>query len=463
MSLLADKMEAFHTKGNASVGEFVDITRRLIDLTYHDRDTSTEDREMGIQLIPGLISSIEESLKHHPNELEKIQLALQYHLNSARTLGYGSLSWKIFGPGVNKADFINIIIDPSSGPLIPDFLATQRDTWTQLKPLVLRELILDRRRTNEYNAVLMLSGLVSGYDMVAWNVLTENERESLLNVSNDYVSARDVLVKYSLLPRDSGAIPLTPNLDEDFLELMVIIGIKRPLEIQSFLQSNEYLEEKFASLNDALQDCVTMLVATLRLKLWMDIIEGEYGQPTRKRVEKQCMENVFLESNNLSPSFEWFLDKFTLIDGDRSPDSQGPDYALATVFTDREMFPGLISEGDVQVSEEEELQIVTNIANILNYCRVSALQEYRHTLRYYSKYPPTEDGRPAASPGTLPWALPEGFEVELPDELPEEIQEDLPEEIVNSLYLAFGSWAPKVEQKLLLEDWIGYVELDDSS
>ena len=208
------------------------ITKRLIEITYYEHNVSDEDRAKGQRLIEALISDIEQSLQSRPDKLEEVREAFQYHLSRVKYIGYGSLGWKISAPGVEESDILEIIIEPSSGPLIPNFLVTQQDTWAKVKPGVLRALIIDRRRKDEINAVLILSGLLSGYDLVAWNVITGEEREALLNVSKDYDSAREVLVNYNLLPKFSASIPLASTLEKDFLELMVITGVGHPPEVR---------------------------------------------------------------------------------------------------------------------------------------------------------------------------------------------------------------------------------------
>lgn len=426
IDLLSNQMEAGN---NITVGVWTGIMKRLIDITYFEYDVSIEDRQIGMKFIPVIIADIEKSLESHPDALEQFRQAYQFHLSSVKTHGHGSLFWKLGAPGVGKSEFFKIIINPSSGPLIADFLVAQRDTWKLVKPAVLTALIRDRRRMGEYNAVLILSGLVSGYDLVAWNLLTEKEREALLNVSRNYFPAREVLVKYGLLPKDSVAAPLASSFEIEFLHIMVVLDTTFP---ENFPEDTN-IKTEYDSLNEDHKTTVTLIVMVLHQKLWLDLIQDVYGEKMREDIEKRLAATIIEQHKEIE--LKSFMEKLTLVDNYRSQGSyHGPDLGLAAYFTD-----GCFPEG---TSDDEILKTVKTIANIINFARVRALHEFRLKLRFFAKYPP-DGGLPVPDRKVLRKHL-------------EEIAG-----MMYSLYGLFGSEVPNLEQKLLAEDWIGDMKFGD--
>ena len=401
---------------NVGTGFITEFTKRLINLTYFERKISIEDRKKGEQLVSGLIPEFEKLLKPYPDILKAYQEAYQYQLSNVKYHGYGSLAWKISKASVTGEDVISIIVEPSSGPLIPDFLvAMPSENWAQAKPSVLKTLILDRKRGYESNAALILSGLVCGYDQVAWNVLTEKERDALLNAAKDYTSARNVLAKYELLPKKSVAAPLTPTLEAKFVKLLIIFEIREPFE---FLSISD-LKEKYDKLNQ--EEFISVLLWSLRLKLWMDLLEGTYGEQFQEKIEKEIIKEF---KKTKKEGFDSFFETLRIADNYRADDSYyGSDISIAAAFSDWYI--------PKKANEEEQLELTRTVAEIVNYARVNALHKFRFMLRYFAKYPPERGG---------------------PDEKLGQYINDK----YGDMYVLFGSKVPEAEQQLLFEDWIGY-------
>ena len=404
---------------SVTMGFITEFTKRLIDITYFDRDTSIENREEGEQLIARIIPAFEQDMQSQPETLKAYQTAYQTQLSNVKYFGFGSLGWKVREPGVQGADVINIIVEPSSGPLIPDFLEVMSsEFWLEAKPSVIKTLILDRRRSNESNAVLILSGLVSGYDQVAWNVLTEDERNALVNVADNYELARNVLVQYDLLPKDPTAEPLTPALDVNFAKLLVIYEMREDLD---FLAEPE-IRKAYDDVGE--QQFVSVLLKSLRLKLWMSTLTEAYGSAQKENIEQLVMAEF---EGAKASGFESFLETLSIADNYRSNDSYfGPDLSIAAALYDWYI--------PKNATEDEELSRTQAVAQIVNYARVNFLHKNRFMLRYFAKYPP--DGR--------------GID----DELTQHIMDKY-----SDMYLLFGSRVPEAEQQLLFEDWIGYWNL----
>jgi len=412
---LTTQLENTSTAGVPFITAF---TQRLIDITYFERETSPEDREKGKELIDYWIPAFERLMEPHPSILEKYQNAYRMQLEEVRFTGVDSLAWKIDSPGVTGDQVLDLIVDPSSGPLIHNFISVMERTdtgmkaWIQEKPLLIRKLILQRVRPKENNAVLILSGLVSGYDQIAWNLLTEDERNAMLRVANDYESARDVLVKYDLVPPKSPAVPLATALNDDFLYGLIIHQLRQPF----YILEDPLLRELYHELDD--DKVISLLLLSLRLKLLIDLVEGTYGTNITEQVRKLVMEHI---EKPLLDGFDSFLEPLENADNIRS--GYGSDLTIAVAFSNwyiREDSP-----------EDEQVTLTNAIVKILNYERVRALHIYRFILRYFRQYPP-ESG-------------------ESPNE--EYIRKVFDQ--YGALYETFGSSMAKAERQLLFEDWIG--------
>lgn len=415
---LQQLLEHFKEAREIDSGFIIDFTKRLIEITYFERDVSVGDREKGEGLINAVIPEFEKFFEPYPEGLGAYRKAYQYQLNNVKYHGYGSLAWKIREPGISGEEVINIIIEPSSGPLIADYLTTMTtEDWVQIKPAVLKALILDRKRSGENNTVLILSGLVSGCDLVAWNILAEDEREKLLNVAKDYTAARKILVEHKLLPEESGAAPLTPAPEPQFIKSLVILEMREPFDLVTVSE----LKKGYDILNDDQKDFLSLILKSLSLKLWLDVLDGTYGGGLRSKVEKEVM-GVFKQATK--EGFESLLNTLTVADNYRARDSYyGPDYSIAVAFSDWYIHQ--------QANEDEKLRLMQTISNIINYARVNALHRFRFTLRYFAKYPPGRHG---------------------PDE---EILRYIKEKY-GEMYALFGSRLHEAEQELLSEDWIGF-------
>jgi len=415
---LQQLMNELDTAGDQVGMDFIGgFTDRLIDITYNDRDTSAEDRRKGIRYIEGLIPTFVEMLEPYPEALEAYKKAYEFQLGNVKYFGFGSLAWKISQPGVSNADVIRIVVEPTSGPLIPNFIeAMPPENWAAAKPDVLQQLILDRRRVGEVNAVLVLAGLVSGYDQVAWNVLTEDERIALLDVSRQYDSARDVLVKYDLLPEKPGAIPITPSLTAEFLKFGIIYDMGTAFE---FLEDSD-LKVKYEELDE--KEIITIVLWSLRLKIWLDIVEDIYGATEKEKLAQEIMD-VFEEAKD----FDSFLEKFTVAEEYRDDDVfLGPDLSIGAVFSEWML--------QKDASEEENVRVTQTVADLVNYTRVTTLQKIRFMLRYFERYPPGSS------------------EVETEAQLKNMLEK------YGAAYLLLGSRLPNVEEQLLYEDWIGFLD-----
>jgi hypothetical protein len=317
-------------------------------------------------------------MEGHPEILKAYKQAYQTHLDSVKSVGIGSLIWKIQESKLSSDEQIaRIIIDPSSGPLLPDYIATvDEDDWASFKPFVLKSLIVDRKREKESNAVLIMHGLLCRGDKVAWNILTYDERLALLNASVDYQQAREVLTAYSIVPKKSESVALATNLKEDFLVFLVVEEMR-----QSFAFHEVPALKRLYKLIDN-KEFISVLLWALRLKIWIDILRDNEGERHSAGIKSGVLKHL---SRGKASDFESYLNYVNKVDDLRDETLEnGPDFVLAAMLW-RQYIPE-------DASEDEHVTRTNALSEILNYERVNMLHQYRFKLRYFNEYPPSGDG-----------------------------------------------------------------------
>jgi hypothetical protein len=366
---------------------------------------------MAAKLLGALIKDLENGLSSNPEALQAFKTANQNEIHGIELFGIGSLGWQIRAPGVSGEEVIKMIIDPSSGPLIPNFLkAMPEEGWSQIKGAVIKALILDRRYGGESNAVLILSGLIAGTDLVAWNIMNPSERSTLMAVSKNYKNARDVLVRYGLLPSKSSAHPMTPQRPDDELTSIVLFSAHDrdnsiwPSNITKMYELFDENQKAFISIN----------LFIIKIIIFLDLISDVYGKDVALKVEKNVMDNL-KESNE--KGFKDFLEtirsaeEMALIGNSRL----GIDKTIASGLMDFYIPKDL--------SKEKQIELRDIVAEIFNIERRSSLHKFRFYLRFF------------ANKGV-------------------EHSESL-KKYNGDLYRHLGSRVGELEKGLLFEDWIG--------
>ena len=137
-------------KSNFTANTGIEMTKRLFEIAYFDYDVSDKERQMAGKLLGALIQDLENGLSSNPEALQAYRAANKYNIDRIELHGIGSLAWKIRAPGISGEDVIRMVIDSSSGPLIPNFLkAMPEETWGQIKGDVIKALRREGRRREE--------------------------------------------------------------------------------------------------------------------------------------------------------------------------------------------------------------------------------------------------------------------------------------------------------------------------
>jgi hypothetical protein len=397
-------------KSNFTTRAAIDMTKRLFEIAYFDYAVSEAERRVAEKMLGGLIKDIEDSLSSNPEALQAYRKANNFQIGKIELHGIGSLSWKIRAPGISAEDVIKIIIDPSSGPLIPNFLkAVPEENWGQDKGNVIKALILDRRLGGESNAVLILSGLIAGTDLVAWNIMNPSERSALMGASKNYKNARDILGGYGLLPTKSSALPMTPRMTDEKLAWIVLMSANE--RDDSIWPSN--IIKRYELFDEEQKAFISISLFIIKMIIFLDLINDVYGRDVALKVEKSVMDN-------LKTSKEKGLK--TLLEAIRHAEEMalrmtsklGIDKTIASGLMD-----SYIPEG---LSDEDQMELWDTVAEIYNIERRISLHKFRFFLRFF------------ANKGA---------------DLAESLKK------YGGLYRYLDPKVGELEKELILEDWIG--------
>jgi len=397
-------------KSNFTAGTAIDMTKRLFEIAYFDYAVSEEERRAAEKILGAVIEDVENSLSSNPEALQAYRTANNFQIDKVELFGIGSLSWKIGAPGISGEDVIKIVIDPSSGPLIPNLLkAMPEENWSQDKGNVIKALILDRRHAGESNAVLILSGLIAETDLVAWNIMNPSERSTLMGVSKNYKNARDVLVKYGLLPSKSSALPMTPQMpDDELVGTVLMSGHDRD---DSIWPSN--IIKRYELFDENQKAFISITLFIIKIIIFLDLINDVYGRDVALKVEKSVMENLKeSKEKGLKTLLEAirYAEEMAL----RETSNLGIDKTIASGLMDSYIPKGL--------SDEDQMELRDIVAEIYNIERRHSLDQFRFYLRFF------------ANKGVYH-------------------EESLKK--YGDLYRYLGSKLGELERQSFLEDWIG--------
>jgi len=410
--ILEYSVQKTRTSADVDVHVLFQMTERLFRCAYYDYNTSDEDRQIAEELLGSVIKDVENGLSSYPEALQSYRTANKYMIDGIELRGIGSLAWKIGAPGVSGEDVIRMIIDSTSGPLIPNFLKIMpENTWGKMKGNVIKALILDRSRNGESNAVIILSGLVAGTDLVAWNIMSPSERSVLMGVSKNYENARNVLVRYGILPNKSLAQPMTPRMDDDALAGIVLLSAH---DRDDSTWPSDVVKE-YDLLDENQKSFISVSLMGLKVNIFLDLINDIYGKEIAQKIENNVLNNL-KEANNLG-----FKTLFEVI---RTVEQIGL-METYEVGIDRTIAAGLMDEYVPKgVSEERQMEIWKTVSDIYNIERINSLHKFRFFLRFFASK-----------------------DVDHAESLKKS----------GDLYRSFGSKAGGKDLLEYLEDWIGYV------
>ncbi len=194
------------------------LVKRLYEIAFFDHHVPMEQRERAVLLLDSVKAGVETALADKPDAIEAFRNANSDMENNVRHFGVGSLAWMIKEHDVPTDEFFPYVMRPEHGHLLADLLEALGPTAVEnMKPQLVRHLILSRRYNNTSNAVLMLHGLAAKGDKATGAIFTTEECAALLGVPDDYSAGRKILVNLGLLPGNSNARPFNSALDKESL------------------------------------------------------------------------------------------------------------------------------------------------------------------------------------------------------------------------------------------------------
>lgn len=390
------------------------LSCRLLDLVYMERDVSDDNQQKAFVLYESTIKDLEAGLAHNENGLAALKNAQEAHFETIRNFGRGSLSWEISTPGLTDDEIYSRVIDPENSHLIPRFTSNLSAVWEPMKPNVIKKIIRERRRNGESNAVLIAAGLITGSDPVAWNIFTPSERKDLQNAALNYDTARQVLVKYKILPETSKALPFDPRVDKDLIAGIAFMSLNNKDE-SPWNDAALATHEKF---NSDQQKGIGAVLTGLRMIVWLDTLEGLYGIDFANQVQN-------FVTNALQSSWEPGLSHVVNVLRNAKQESLKDD---ATIGWDSIIAAGLMEAympDDDNISEEAKMDLWRSAVAVYNEERVFWMAQARWMIRFFVNDIEKRKDK---------------FELT-------ESEQDI--------YMTFGAVASNIEAKSLYEDWIG--------
>ncbi len=278
-------MEYFSSGQSMTADIGISLTRRLFELAYFDINSSNEEQDIAKELLEKLIKEMENGLANSAESLQSYRKANEFMYKSIPRMGRGSLAWKVELAIAKGDDSLNVLIDPSSGPLYPDYIESiGEENWKKQKPGILKALIRDRKRNGESNATIILASLVCATDPVAWNILSPTERINLMSVSKDYYKARAILVNNGILPTQQNALSFEPRRDSDFMGAYLIQGLN-----DVNVDWRSALSDDLNKLSSEQQDFIFISITPLRIKLTIGMLQDIYGEEYAEAVKNKCI------------------------------------------------------------------------------------------------------------------------------------------------------------------------------
>jgi len=414
---------------NVTSVPFGTLTKRLYEIAYFDHHIPTEKREAAVQLLGSVKQDVKESFKDHPDLLNAYQAANQFMEDNIIKFGYGSLAWLSEENQIKAKDIIGYVMKPEHGHLLSEYLKIMREgsggTLRKIKPYLIKNLIILRHHFpgGMENAVLEVFGLVTKKDPAAFAIFSDDELKTILRTPKNYQEARNILVKYGLLPKLSQSGPFTPMRKDEFLTTIIMLSshFKEGAGKYNFWKQNPEIKDFYENLeNENEKPSLRVYLMAQRILLWLDLIKDIYGEAVYERIKNI----VFAQLKNIMEL--GFNDLFKAIKTAEISYNPEMDASFDVLTTYSLMFVGGLIKDSNKLSEENE-RLLQGYANILNRDRVESLDVFRFYLRFFAS-PPSID------------------------------IEEIDDEIWNKLmerYVSKGAFVGGIEKSLYMEDWIG--------
>ena len=392
------------------------LTQRLYKIAYFDNHVPLEHRNGAVKLLESIKATVEDTLKDNLQGLKAYQDAYTTQEEAIPYVGYGSLAWMMKEQDIKDQDVISFVMKPEHAHLLQNFLVVMGDERVvELKSILLKEFVYTRRN-KEVNSVNTIHGAVSDGDEAAKALLGPQEFSALLQADVDYHSARDVLVKWGLLPETTNAAPFLPKPANDTLELIIVFSVKDYSEDRQDYWP-DYLLEYYNSQTEDEKSVIDVAAMLLRLHLFLRTIGDIYGDEVQEDMRIKVLARL---KHAQELGIEDWLNALSASDEENRAENLSRNLKNAYAL--------MLAAGYFQTNEikDQERDLFVRLAEIIHYDRVYSLEHFRFMLRYFT----------ANYLGKTPTF----------DEMTE---------VLVDIYRQYGAFS-KAEEYTYFEDWIGF-------
>ena len=410
-------------EGSLPSSDLCSVTKRLYEIAFFDHHISNDTRLMATRVLKVVKETVEEGLKDNPDGLTQYKQANQHMEDNVPLFGHGALGWLLEEEQIPDTEVVSYILRTEHGHLLQNFLRIMGDTAKQAtKPSMIKELVLSRRYQDVSNAVAILYGLATKKDAATVAIFSPEDLDSFLHAPENYPKARNVLVRYELLPTQSEAFPLFPQPEIGTLAQMVLLSCSSDPKFGNPVLWGEdtVVRRFFESLDGEKKALVRLSTIILKFSLWLSIIDGLYGEQARTAVKNE----VWSKLTNSEPMGidDWFRAAELAKTIAEKSDNNSLDFLLAYGLLTMEG-----SSKDIDEMTDADKAFLNSFADLLNKERTRSFARFRFYLRYFTR--------------------PSHRQLE---ELNEEALQHLASE-----YVVKGGFAGPAERALYFEDWLG--------
>jgi hypothetical protein len=380
------------------------LIQRLYTIAFYENHVSNQNRENAARLAELLTTHLEKAWEDNPQAIAALKIANDNMIENASIFGVGSIVWKIKEESIPDAAVVAYAMRPEHRHLVPNFLEVLGAEHAQKnKHEYVRQIVLSENYEGS-NAVIILHGLAVKGDKAVAALFNKKDFAALVNIPNNYVAGREVLVNLGLLPKQSNARPFQA-ISETKSAIANIINLRN---------EDDNNDSRLKGLSEEERAGLLLALDLLRLVLATGHLAQIYG----KEMAEQSLE-MFGD-----PTIKYGIERIRKI----------PELVLETKFgmpIDYVILDQVLSLGGNRAQTEVEYEKLKPLlemgADWLNHERVGFQNYLRFTLRFFADPMPN-----IKSP--------------IDDEL---------NCIMRDIYLRKGSNAALAEKALYGEDWIG--------
>jgi len=222
---------------------------------------------------------------------------------------------------------------------------------------------------------------MGGTSLATKAVFIDKDFTSLMRASSDYKKARDVLVKFKLLPTQSDAKPLFPKPADDILAAFILQTSDFRKDSGKWDESRELIELHNSLYGDH-KEFLMVSVLLMRIHLWLYTIKDIYGDDAFQNIKKK----VFAQFTQAKEhDIETLFGVIALAENMKTVENRKTSNTLTTDLDTTTALALMEISGIIPNDKEaykENKAFITKVFRIINLERVYSLNRIRFYLRY---------------------------------------------------------------------------------